>query len=37
MAEFQAEPQKLALLNVDLQNIFVQGSACSTTTILPAT
>jgi nicotinamidase-related amidase len=26
MAEFQAEPQKLALLNVDLQNIFVQGS-----------
>ncbi|HTV25062.1 MAG TPA: isochorismatase family cysteine hydrolase [Polyangiaceae bacterium] len=26
MAEFQAEPQKIALLNVDLQNIFVQGS-----------
>lgn len=26
MAEFQAEPRKLALLNVDLQNIFVQGS-----------
>ncbi len=26
MAEFQADPQKLALLNVDLQNIFVHGS-----------
>jgi nicotinamidase-related amidase len=26
MAEFQAELRKLALLNVDLQNIFVQGS-----------
>jgi biuret amidohydrolase len=26
MADFQAEPRKLALLNVDLQNIFVQGS-----------
>jgi nicotinamidase-related amidase len=26
MADFQAEPHKLALLNVDLQNIFVQGS-----------
>jgi ureidoacrylate peracid hydrolase len=26
MAEFQVEAQKIALLNVDLQNIFVQGS-----------
>ena len=26
MAEFPVELRKLALLNVDLQNIFVQGS-----------
>src|SRR5512139_2425313 len=26
MAEFQVEPQKIALLDIDLQNIFVQGS-----------
>lgn len=26
MAEFQVEPQKMALLDVDLQNLFVQGS-----------
>lgn len=26
MAQFEVEPRKLALLNVDLQNIFVEGS-----------
>jgi ureidoacrylate peracid hydrolase len=26
MADFQADPRKIALLNVDLQNLFVQGS-----------